>query len=138
MEQALELGASLILKGGGDCGDGGVTVAFSADPPGASLWMIVEFDFLLCELEGRSPWSTSECAWYEEPVFHDGSVWGLNSLVSGVYRYIARWPDGEVSCGKRRFLDEGLEAAVEDFSLPIVWIRKNGCDATEKVNSGRF
>ena len=66
--------------GGGECGDGGSTVVFRSDPPGASLWMIVEFDFLLCELEGRKPWSTSECGWYEEQVFGDDQDWGVLSL----------------------------------------------------------
>ncbi|WP_339758124.1 hypothetical protein [uncultured Hoeflea sp.] len=107
---AAELGASprsnrrLSGKAGGECGDGGFTVEFVSEPDGARLWVLYEFDFLLCQAKAIDPWNISrgsDCPWMETSV---GSV-DFDSEVyvdSGNYRFVARWPDGHETTGRRK------------------------------------
>ncbi|MGJ8572550.1 MAG: hypothetical protein ACSHXI_17815 [Hoeflea sp.] len=107
---AAELGASprssrrLSGKKGGECGDGGFTVEFVSEPDGARLWVLYEFDYLLCQAKGIDPWNISggsDCPWMETSV---GSV-DFDSEVyvdSGNYRFVARWPDGHETTGRRK------------------------------------
>lgn len=83
----------------GECGDGGIWVQITTLPAGGRVWLMSEFDFRLCRSLGHDPWTSGQCRFNE---YTDSDM----GLVSGNYRYLARWPDGTESRGARSFLDE--------------------------------
>lgn len=101
---------------GGDCGDARFSVRFESEPAGARLWLITEFDFLLCEAKGNDPWSFNACPWYEETV---GEV-GL-PIDSSNYRYVARWPNGSKTSGRRRLM---IDLDDDDWENPVVIFKR--------------
>lgn len=102
---------SLPIVAIGECGDGDVPYIFTTDPPNGSLWIIPEFDALICKRRGIDPWSKRRCfGWFEA----DGEVY-----LSGRYLFTAQWPDGSVRKGIRLFEAD----AVTSEAMTIV-IRK--------------
>lgn len=90
----------------GECGDGGIWVQVSTTPPGGRVWLMSEFDFRLCQLLGHDPWTSEKCRLVE---YSDSDL----ALVSGNYRFLARWPDGAESRGIRSFMAEFLRTGSE-------------------------
>ncbi|MXO88246.1 hypothetical protein [Alteraurantiacibacter aestuarii] len=88
---------SLPIVASGECGDGDVPYLFSTIPANASLWIIPEFDSLICERRAIDPWNRDQCfGWYE-------STPSEEVYLSGRYLFVAEWPDGTVRRGRRLF-----------------------------------
>ncbi|PNG50207.1 MULTISPECIES: hypothetical protein [unclassified Variovorax] len=81
----------LLLFGGGMChfllGD---PFEVRTEPSGATVSLILDFDWLLCQALGRDPWNQSDCpGWFV--------LASPGHRLLGTYRYEAKWPGRPVS-----------------------------------------
>jgi len=88
-----------------ECGDGEVFIKIDARPPGAKVWFLVEFYYMLCKAQGIDPLDMKVCdRWVEAAT----SVFA----VAGDYRYLAVWPNGTKRTGLLQFNGKQFEGAV--------------------------
>ena len=76
-----------------ECGGGRIQVNFKT-PTGVKMFMLPSFFARLCEKQGIDPYDRSACNQYWEIID------GMEAQLSGVYTYIAEWPDGTVKTGQ--------------------------------------
>jgi len=85
---------------------------FVSDPPGATVYLITQFSFRVCQHRFADPYSTADClAWTAVPD-------GVAEPITGTYDYSAVWPDGAQARQRVDFPYVGLDPTDVHLAKP--------------------
>jgi hypothetical protein len=86
---------------------------FVADPPDATVYLITQFSFRVCQHRFDDPYSVKDClAWAAVPS-------GVAQPINGTYDYSAVWPDGTVDRQRAEFPYVGTDPTDIRLAKPM-------------------